>query len=44
MNNAGTETPRDFLLSDECSGYVTETNLQVDGGAAVHHVWAESGR
>jgi NAD(P)-dependent dehydrogenase (short-subunit alcohol dehydrogenase family) len=32
------------LLSDECSAYVTGVNVLVDGGAALHHVWAESGR
>jgi NAD(P)-dependent dehydrogenase (short-subunit alcohol dehydrogenase family) len=32
------------LLSDECSAYVTGVDVLVDGGAALHHVWAESGR
>jgi NAD(P)-dependent dehydrogenase (short-subunit alcohol dehydrogenase family) len=32
------------LLSDECSAYVTGVNVLVDGGAALHDIWAESGR
>ena len=32
------------LLSDECSAYVTGVNVLVDGGAALHHIWAEAGR
>jgi 3-oxoacyl-[acyl-carrier protein] reductase len=29
------------LLSDECSAYVTGVNVLVDGGAALHDIWAE---
>ena len=32
------------LLSDDCSEYVTGANVPVDGGAALHHVWADTGR
>jgi hypothetical protein len=32
------------LLSDECSAYVTGIDVLVDGGAALHHAWAKSGR